>query len=292
LTVIDGQHRVNGAYLALKLLQKANPTEKFEIPTEVFLDLDAYMSPPVRQAQIFIDVNLNQKKVDRSLVDDLFPTARGKRGPLDRKERAQDIGRSLMLEKGPLVGMIQIPGIRYGVKDVVTLATLNSAIESVIPALDKCEINNLEAQGDFLAEVLAAWLVASGRAEEQAAELNPQNVVYQGRILVSVIDLVPAILAHLKQKKIAFVSDPARGEIAKWLRSTIERAGLLQGGKFIAKDEFKSSGFVGFGGIARFRNTLWAAAFSPRKLSKRLKPDAMAKKAEEARTAVNGIIFR
>src|SRR5207302_8974279 len=112
---------------------------------------------------------------------DLFPTARGKRGPLDRKERAQDIGRSLMLEKGPLVGMIQIPGIRYGVKDVVTLATLNSAIESVIPALDQCEINNLEAQGDFLAEVLAAWLVASGRAEEQAAELNPQNVVYQGR---------------------------------------------------------------------------------------------------------------
>jgi DGQHR domain-containing protein len=291
LTVIDGQHRVNGAYFALKLLQKSSPTEKLEIPTEVFLDLDPYKSPPVRQAQIFIDVNLNQKKVDRSLVDDLFPTARGKRGPLDRKERAQDIGRNLMLEKGPLVGMIQIPGIRYGVKDVVTLATLNSAVESAIPALDQCEISNLEAQGDFLAQVLTAWLAASGRAEDQATELNPQNVVYQGRILVSVIDLVPAILAHLKQEQIPLVSDAAHKRITKWLRSTIEHAGLLQDGKFIAKDEFKSSGFVGFGGIARFRNTLWAAAFSNRKLSKRTKPDAIAQKADKARDTVNSVIF-
>ncbi|HKO95408.1 MAG TPA: DNA sulfur modification protein DndB [Pyrinomonadaceae bacterium] len=155
LTVIDGQHRVNGAYFALKLRQKANPKAKFELPSEVFLDLDPARNPPVRQAQIFIDVNLNQKKVDRSLVDDLFPLARGDRGPLDRKERAQDIGRKLMLETGPLVGMIQIPGIRYGVKDVVTLATLNTAIEGVIPELDECEITNLEAQAEFLSQMLS-----------------------------------------------------------------------------------------------------------------------------------------
>ena len=59
---------------------------------------------------------------------DLFPTARGRRSALDDKERAQDIGRKLMLEVGPLKGMIQIPGIKYGVPDVVTLATLNNAI--------------------------------------------------------------------------------------------------------------------------------------------------------------------
>ncbi len=75
LTVIDGQHRVNGAYFALKLLQKSEPQVKFDVPTEVFIDLDAGGSPPVRQAQIFIDVNLYQKKVDRSLVADLFPLA-------------------------------------------------------------------------------------------------------------------------------------------------------------------------------------------------------------------------
>jgi predicted nuclease of restriction endonuclease-like (RecB) superfamily len=118
----DGQHRINGAYFALMLRRRTNPKAVFQVPAEVFLDLDAPGAEPKRQAQIFIDVNLHQKKVDRSLVADLFPTTRGD-GPLDRKDRAQDIGRRLMLEVGPLVGMIQIPGIKYGVKDVVTLAT-------------------------------------------------------------------------------------------------------------------------------------------------------------------------
>jgi hypothetical protein len=56
--------------------------------------LDFYKrgEPPRHQAQIFIDVNFYQKKVDRSLVADLFPTARGPREPLDDKERAQDLG--------------------------------------------------------------------------------------------------------------------------------------------------------------------------------------------------------
>ena len=67
-------------------------------------------------------------------------------------------GRKLMLETGPLVGMIQIPGIKYGVKDVVTLATLNAAIEGAIPALDACDITNLEAQTEFLAEILQQHL--------------------------------------------------------------------------------------------------------------------------------------
>jgi DGQHR domain-containing protein len=119
-SVIDGQHRVNGAYLAIQLLRDIDPTAQWEIPAEIFLDLDLPDEPPRRQAQIFIDVNFYQKKVDRSLVADLFPTARG-RTAIDDKERAQDLGRKLMLERGPLVGMIQIPGIKYGVKDVIAL---------------------------------------------------------------------------------------------------------------------------------------------------------------------------
>jgi hypothetical protein len=255
--------------------------------TEVFIDLDPADAPPVRQAQIFIDVNLYQKKVDRSLVADLFPLARGERQPLDVKDRAQDIGRKLMLEVGPLVGMIQIPGIRYGVKDVVALATLNSAIEGVIPALDSCDVSNLEAQTAFLAEVLECWLEASGRSEAQGTtELSPDNVVYQGRVLVSVIDLVPAILSRLKEEGISFVSDPARQEIKKWLRAAIERAGLLHDGQFVSKDEFKELGFLGSGGIARFRNQLWAAAFRKKRLGK-VKLEKIAGEADEARAGVN-----
>ena len=286
LRVIDGQHRVNGAYFALMLRRRMNPEAKFDVPTAIFLDLDPVGAEPRRQAQVFIDVNLYQKKVDRSLVADLFPTTRGD-GPLDRIDRAQDIGRRLMLEVGPLVGMIQIPGIRYGVKDVITLATLNSAIERVIPALDKCDITNLEAQTSFLSQVLECWLQASGRAEAQgASELDPQNVAYQGRVLVSVIDLVPAVLAHLKHKGISFVSDKARDEIAAWLREAIERASLLRNGKFVAKDDFKKLGFLGSGGIGRFRNRLWAAAFRKGK-PRTLTPEKIAEVADQARAKVN-----
>src|SRR5204863_7414429 len=129
----------------------------WEIPAEIFIDLDKPNAPPRHQAQIFIDVNFYQKKVDRSLVADLFPTARGQREALDDKERAQDLGRKLMLETGPLVGMVQIPGIKFGVPDVVTLATLNSAIEDVLPHLMAAGIESLEAQADFLAQCLDAW---------------------------------------------------------------------------------------------------------------------------------------
>lgn len=288
LAVIDGQHRVNGAYFALMLKRKKNPEATFEIPAEIFLDLDPVNAEPRRQAQIFIDVNLYQKKVDRSLVADLFPTTRGG-GPLDRKDRAQDIGRKLMLEVGPLVGMIQIPGVKYGVKDVVTLATLNAAIEGAIPALDKCDITNLESQTSFLAQMLDCWLQASGRAEALgASELDPQNVVYQGRILVSVIDLVPAVLVHLKQEEIPFVSEIARDEVTKWLRGTIERANLLSQGKFVVKDEFKKLGFLGSGGIGRFRNLLWAASSRKRKLDA-LEPEKLLELATKARVEADKV---
>jgi hypothetical protein len=170
---------------------------------------------------------------------------------------------------------------------VVALATLNAAIENALPALDRCDITNLEAQTTFIAQVLEAWLEASGRAEPKGAtELSPQNVVYQGRILVSIIDLVPALLAYLKEHRIHFVSAKARDELIKWLRATIQRADLLRDGKFIGKDEFKEMGFLGSGGIGRFRNRLWAAAFRRTKLTS-VSPEEIEDAADEARAQVN-----
>ena len=261
VSVIDGQHRINGAYFAVRLRQeKTQKDTKWEIPAEVFLDLDGADDPPRRQAQIFIDVNFNQKKVDRSLVVDLFPTARGKREPLDDKERAQDIGRKLMLETGPLVGMIQIPGIKYGVKDVITLATLANAIEDVLPDLRRCGIVGLETQTEFLAQCLTAWLEASGRFETPTKRntLDPENVAYQGRVLVSILDLVPAVLWKLKRIR-HLVSDEAQQRTKRLLQETAERAGLLDDEVFIDKSEFKDRKYLGSGGIGLFRDTLWAA---------------------------------
>ncbi len=290
-SVIDGQHRINGAYLAVKLLQETKKSATWEIPAEIFLDLDKPGSPPSKQAQIFIDVNFHQKKVDRSLVADLFPTARGTRKAINNTERAQDVGRKLMLETGPLVGMIQIPGIKYGVKDVITLATLNSAIEDILPILENNDIESLEAQTDFLAECLSAWFEASGRFEPlrkgEDTVLDPENVAYQGRILVSILALTPVLILRLKKANIPFISRRAEATLTRVLKKIAKNARLLEGNVFITKTKFKQRGYLGSGGIGRFRDSLWAVACGDRKLSRLQSSEMIAKFAKENRGKVN-----
>lgn len=286
-SVIDGQHRVNGAYLAVCILREEKKNAEWEIPAEIFIDLDERGTPPRRQAQIFIDVNFYQKKVDRSLVADLFPTARGARGPLDNKERAQDLGRKLMLEVGPLVGMIQIPGIKFGVKDVVTLSTLNSAIEDSINTMFAVGIESLDAQAEFLAQCLDSWFEATGRKEELAINdsLDPDNVSYQGRVVVSFLTLLPACIWKLTEADVDLVSPEAKATLAKWLRTVMKNAGLVQQGKFVPKRQFRERGFLGSGGLANFRDTLWAAAIGSKHIPD-LDPDEVTGLAERHRTAV------
>lgn len=292
-SVIDGQHRINGAYFALKILESNGRVARWELPAEVFLDLDPAGEPPRLQAQIFIDVNFYQKKVDRSLVADLFPTARGPRSSLDDKERAQDIGRKLMLETGPLVGMIQIPGIKYGYKDVITLATLNTAIEDVIGTLTSVGIESLEGQTEFLAQCLTSWLIASGRFEEPnpvgARELDSSNVAYQGRVLVSIITLIPAMIWKLRSKNVLLMSEKAKQILPEFLGSVATNAGLLDNGVFIDKKKFQKHKILGSGGIALFRDLLWASVRG-RKTS-RLKATTLTKFAEENRTLINKSLF-
>lgn len=286
--VIDGQHRINGAYLAVKILREKEPEATWELPAQVFLDIDPPNSSQ-RQAQIFIDVNFNQKKVDRSLVADLYPTARQGREPVDDKERAQDVGRRLMLETGPLVGMIQIPGIRYGVKEVIALATLNGAIEDILPVLRKSGIDSLERQTEFLAQSLTAWFEASGRFEGKdsrtRATLSPGNVAYQGRVLVSILALVPAMLWQLRKEKLPLISRKTQDELTHWLRKLADNAGLLKDGRFIDKAEFKNRKYLGSGGIGLFRDTLWSAINAKRDL-RRAKPEKIAEIAKNSRTQV------
>jgi DGQHR domain-containing protein len=293
--VIDGQHRINGAYFALCLLREEKPDEEWEIPAEIFIDLDKPGAPPRNQAQIFIDVNFYQKKVDRSLVADLFPTARGRRQPLDDKERAQDLGRKLMLETGPLVGMVQIPGIRFGVKEVVTLSTLNSAIEDVLSDLFDAGIQGLDAQADFLAQCLDAWLDATGRREDvaESESLDPENVAYQGRAIVTFLTLIPACILELKRKRLPMVSENSKKLLESWARNTMKRARLLgKNGRFLAKSEFKHKGYLGSGGLARFRDALWAAAATTKALPRRIEPEKLTELAAEVRADVRSQLRR
>lgn len=283
-SVIDGQHRINGAYFALCVLREKKPNEKWQIPCEIFRDLDKKGAPPRRQAQIFIDVNFYQKKVDRSLVADLFPTARA-REPLTDTERAQDIGRRLMLDTGPLVGMVQIPGIRYGTKDVIALATLNSAIKAILADLQEARIRSLQGQTDFLATMLNAWLLASGRKEDSTIEqLDPNSVVYQGRVIGSALSLIPACIWKLRDAEIPLLSEDAEGHLRGWLRQIMRSAGLLKARKFLSKSDFIRKGYLGSGGIGRFRDSLWAA-IGTTKVSK-LKPETRARLAQRHRQKI------
>ena len=185
--------------------------------------------------------------------------------------------------------MIQIPGIRYGVKDVITLATLTSAVEKVLKTLDDKDITDLESQTGFLAQCLEAWLEASGRFEnllhKRTKQLNPQNVVYQSRVLVAILDLIPGMIWHLRVKKFPLLSRRAQSELVRWLQGVGDRAGLIKGGQFLPKEEFKERGYLGSGGIARFRNVLWAAAVSKQSIARR-KAEAIAELAEEARRTI------
>jgi hypothetical protein len=66
----------------------------------------------------------------------------------------------------------------------------------------------------------------------------------------------------------------------------MKRSGLLTtSGQFLAKSEFKEKGYLGSGGIARYRNTLWAAALTAREIS-RLGDEKKAKLAEEHRAKI------
>jgi DGQHR domain-containing protein len=293
-SVIDGQHRINGAYFAVCLLREEFPDQKWDIPAEIFIDLDKRGEPPRHQAQIFIDVNFYQKKVDRSLVADLFPTARGPREPMDDKERAQDLGRKLMLEIGPLVGMIQIPGIKFGVAEVVTLATLNSAIEDVLGDLVAAGIGSLEGQAEFLAQCLDAWLDATGRKQEvtESDSLDPDNVAYQGRAIVSFLTLIPACLWELEKHDLPLVSNQAKSALEKWLKGTMKRARLTKNGRFLAKGDFKAKGFVASGGLARFRDTLWIAAASQAQMPSRLGHEKLAELAAASRAEIRSRLRR
>lgn len=191
-----------------------------------------------------------------------------------------------MLETGPLVGMIQIPGVRFGTKDVIALATLNSAISGILENLRQARLKSLQGQTEFIATFLEAWLNASGRKESDASQqIDPTSVVYQGRVIGSALSLVPAAIWRLRNAEIAVLSEDAEKHLTLWFRQVMRSAGLLRAKKFLSKADFTRKGYLGSGGIGRFRDTLWAAAIGSAKVSK-LQPPARAELALKHRRKV------
>src|SRR5436190_20576821 len=67
---------------------------------------------------------------------------------------------------------------------------------------------------------------------------------------------------HLETQESQGKANPRRRPcvLVQWLREVMKHASLLDDNKVLAKSEFKEKGFLGSGGLARFRDTLWAAA--------------------------------
>jgi len=109
--IIDGQHRLLGI-------------ERSGIDVEILVT--AFMGiAENKQAAIFRDINFYQKKVNKSLMYDLFHVAKDAEFPL---MRAIDITERLN-EDGPLQGYIKLTGIGEG---VVTQAVFVETIEQFL----------------------------------------------------------------------------------------------------------------------------------------------------------------
>lgn len=115
--------------------------------------------------------------------------------------------------------------------------------------------------------------------------LDPTSVVYQGRVIGSALSLVPASIWRLRNAEISPLSDSAEKHLTLWLRQIMRSAGLLKGGKFLSKADFTRKGFLGSGGIGRFRDTLWAATLGSHKVSK-LHPETRAELALKNREQI------
>src|SRR5664280_1518203 len=152
---------------------------------------------------------------------------------------------------------------------------------------DAYDLTGIEEQAEFLVLCLDAWLEASGRKEqvEGSGSLDPENVAYQGRVLVSFLTLVPACLWLLKKSDIVLISNKSKDYLIAWLKQLLGRAGLLERKRFIPKSSFKKLGYLGSGGIGRFRDTLWAASLTKKNIT-RLSVERKHKIAEENRSRV------
>jgi hypothetical protein len=66
----------------------------------------------------------------------------------------------------------------------------------------------------------------------------------------------------------------------------MKRARLTKGGRFLGKGDFKAKGYLGSGGLARFRDTLWIAAASHTTVPSRLSADKLTELASASRARI------
>lgn len=127
--IIDGQHRLAGIFASDK-----NILDNFEIAVVLLVDVSVSYA-----TKIFLDINENQKSVNKSLVYDLY-------GSID-DESINDIRKIHMIceklyknKNSPLYKQIKMLGVGSG---AISQAFF---IDSVLEALKECNLDKLSAQ--------------------------------------------------------------------------------------------------------------------------------------------------
>jgi DGQHR domain-containing protein len=109
--VIDGQHRIEGLRAAGAKHQDS-PLASFEVPLAFMFDLS-----PELMARIFVTINANQRKVDPSLISDLFGLS-SRRSP---KRTCHLIASSLNSEdNGPFTQGLKMLGRRQNATEILS----------------------------------------------------------------------------------------------------------------------------------------------------------------------------
>lgn len=109
--VIDGQHRIEGLRAA-GAADKDSPLATFEVPLAFMFDLS-----PELMARIFVTINANQRKVDPSLISDLFGLS-SRRSP---KRTCHLIAASLNSEDdGPFSRGLKMLGRRKNATEILS----------------------------------------------------------------------------------------------------------------------------------------------------------------------------
>lgn len=133
--LVDGQHR----YVALKELYEIKAIEDFELPIVLLAEYDKF-----NQAEVFANINFNQKPVNKSLYYDIFGSLPS--GNTDLK-LAHFLARNLNeREESPLYRMIKMLGTGEG---VVSQAFF---VETVLEIFNNSRPNGLKSMLNFYKE--------------------------------------------------------------------------------------------------------------------------------------------
>lgn len=176
--VLDGQHRIAGLMKAIDKMPEIGTKEVLVIMAQHLDTIDA--------AKIFLNINTEQKPVQKSLLYDLFGIVNQDDTKIPAV-RAKDIAERLNLETdSPYYGYIKFPGNKRGTKGVDLSTVVNSLSLKLgkNSLIERYNIANLENQYAVFKNYFAAIKTSYDRENLWENRANPflTNAGFYGAI--------------------------------------------------------------------------------------------------------------